>query len=285
MTEIKGRLSLVMDGETLPLDESIGLIVTELDLGWPETRAVSSPIPGQDGTDDSTRWHGARAVTLKAALLPDDEDSRLDVVRRVARYCHPRRRPKLIIDEDGHELRELVLRPDQLGVPLTSASVTEALFSWVAPSGVIRSCAERSLTVQILTSSDVPGIDFPVSFPFGFGHSPPPAPLVADRGDSEPAGWRALIYGPITDPVLSFGGVPVVEFAMTVPDGSWLDIDQAARTVLLDSEPSASRRSDMVFSGSSWGLLPEGHPTVTLTGSSTSARTRAVVTWRDQWLI
>ena len=55
---------LTLGALTLPLeDESRGYYCTQLDLGYPEVRDVTTNRPDQNGIDDRTQYFGSRLVS------------------------------------------------------------------------------------------------------------------------------------------------------------------------------------------------------------------------------
>ena len=71
-----------------------GIITTEFEIGWPEVREVTDPRALSDGSVDTTRFLGSRAVTVSIRynqkVLPTQ-----NLVDMVTPYLSPRVRPTI----------------------------------------------------------------------------------------------------------------------------------------------------------------------------------------------
>lgn len=68
----------------------------------------------------------------------------------------------------------------------------------------------------------------------------------------------------------------------TIEAGDWIDLDFAARTILLNG--SASRYGMLDVATSSWWAIAVGSNTLQFQASVSSGATQALLTWRDAWL-
>lgn len=278
------RLTLELADASMLLDEVNGLIVTELDLGFPTIREVTDDTPARDGTDDATELFGARVVSIKATLTPADEETRLDVLRRLSRFCVPKCRPTLIVDEDGREPRRLRLRTSAWSSPLAGTATTDVGVSWNAPSGVLEAVTETSVTMAPFVTGEAPGRSWPISFPLSWPASTGGTAAQAIASGTVAAPWTAIVHGPCADPALKLTDDSFLFKIddLTLSAGQFLLIDSTTRTVLLDG--TASRRSNLDFVASSWAALQPGTTELMFTPASSSAPSDCVITWHDTWI-
>jgi hypothetical protein len=111
------------------------------------------------------------------------------------------------------------------------------------------------------------------------------------------AAWPLVrIYGPVTGPALSGTITPLgttgVPYQMTfqpsfrVDAGQWVDIDNYARTIYRQSDPTQSALGGVNWASSTWLWVPPGALSppgaqITLSGTSTSAITQAQFIYQD----
>lgn len=282
------RLTLTAPGlDPMPLDGSSGLRVTQLDLGWPEVRAVADLAPGQSGSLDRTRLHGPRLVTITAQIHGTSEASRRDVISQLGAYCHPGLRPVLIDESDGRPARAIDLRVEEFSAPLIGEAVTETQVSWVAPSGLIRSAESSVVTVPVQRGTTAQGRTYSWSPDRDYPHADPPGIADVHVTGTAPASWRLRIYGYCTSPqvVTDTGDVLVAFGAGPVPQYQYWECDSVARTVRENSMPGADRRTHLDYVSTTWCPLQPGITTLTFEGDAPSVACQAEIEWFDQWLI
>lgn len=124
------------------------------------------------------------------------------------------------------------------------------------------------------------GLGFPHGFPHGFGFASP-GTIEVHNGGSVAAPWTATLVGPLVSPRITTinGEGGDLDFAgFTLDAGQTLEIDSAARTVLLGG--TASRYG--ALTSRRWFNLAPGTTTVHL-GASAGEGT-LTMRWRDAWL-
>lgn len=242
----------------LPVDCEHGYVVTSLDIGPAEVRAVTRHRALADGVDDHTQYLGARAVTMTVRLMDKTFDRQL-LIDALMAYQSPRRRYQMEWHVPGSsERRALTLSPRGAGVPISAPNFEQLAFQWVAPDGVIRS--PEPLCIEINPATDVElGRAYPEVYPDG-GRGPyPPMLALGERLlvnlGNEVADWRAQIYGPATNPEVRVNGV-VMSFdtngGVDLAAGESLVIDTKERTALLNGDPAQSRYDRSNFTAWSW---------------------------------
>jgi hypothetical protein len=270
--------------DPLTLDAAHGFRSTSVDLGWPLTRAVSDDSTDRDGTDDTTAHHGARVVTIKAVIAPVS-GHKLNVADQLARFCHPKMRPRLIIDAAGR-VRHVDLRTDQWSSPLTGSALGELQVSWVAPSGLIHTHDPAAATLTPY-SGPAAGRTYPLIYPRTYPAAAGASATLATNDGSASADWTIRVYGPCTDPVIASpdGDLIATHDGLTITAGHYVAFDSATRRVLEDDETGASRREFLDFTATTWAPLAPGTTPLTFTAATSSAPCNAVIEWHDAWLI
>ena len=268
--------------EVLRLDDSIGVVVTSCDLGFPEVRTVSNARPGQNGTNDSTTYYGARSVTV-TVLMPAVGWYIVEDALRAA--LSPRSRFYLYVLRDGWTDERRMLVRGAGFTPQTDVRSPQAQLQWVGTDGYMEESPDQVGLVPIFSGAEG-GVTSPFSTPVAFqpGFNPGASTIQVDgTEDTAPV---ATIYGPCTNPVLVLGGdsPQTLAFNMTIADGDYLFVDFAARTALLNNNPILSQYGYLDFTRSSWWSLPPGSQTVAFNPAQASGGSQAVLSWRPRYI-
>jgi hypothetical protein len=270
----------------LPLDNpDYGIVVSDVDFGFPAVRAVITNRPGSDGALDDSQFHGSRVVSVTGSVYDGTSFTRPQLLDRFAAYCHPSRRPTLVWSDSGQDLRYATLRVDQHSGPRSNPSLTKIQAQWTVPDGVVRSLAERSVDLE--PSQAAPGRSFatwnanPLTFPSFIG-----GPGDALNLGSTWSDWRALVYGPCVGPAITnvSTGATISFSGLTIAAGDYLDVNTATHTAILNSVPGSSRYSFLDFATSSWWRLPPGDSSVTFTAGSSQVPSSCHFVWHDTFL-
>jgi hypothetical protein len=293
------RAWLTMGSLRLELeDEAAGYFCTELDLGYPDVREVTSNRPDRDGVDDRTRLMGSRAVSANirgtdgGTMTPDE------IATIFAPYMIPGVRPQLhyVLDRPGAPERFVTVRAAGYAWPISGERSREIQLSWVAPDPVLRDPTVRVATAfagSSVTGGRTYSLTFDRTYPPA-GSGGPTVAIISSAGDV-PVRPRVDIYGPITDPVVTFdatdaGGAPLESFVLRfapgfrVDAGTFVSIDTDAKTITDRTGASLMGRLD--WSGTVWPILPVApdQSRMTLAGSSSSPITQVQATWTDGYL-
>lgn len=285
--------------------------VTNIDLGFPSVRAVAEDRPGGDGTEDHTAYLGARNVSIDMVLWGNGDVRPPALLDQLRSYCSPRARPWLLYRYDGETSeRRMRLRVDGQSAPVSverrTSIATQA--SWLCPSGLAEAVDEQTIILSPVVSA--PGRTYPRSHPWAYesatvidgGDPGSGATQAVDGGDpasiySEVIGaavnagnfdapWVARFYGPLVSPRLenlTTGQRFHLPFG-SVGAGQYLEVDVAARTVTIDSDPDVNRFDFVDFTTSSWWPLAPGVNELRFTALGASEPAQAVVTYRDTYL-
>jgi hypothetical protein len=293
---------LVLNGMRTYLDDVAGgWVCTALDLGFPDIRDVTNPAPIQHGLDDQTKFFGGRVVTATITAVPDGRLSLDSIVEQFGRYMDPGARPELHYtrQSDDPDERMIVLRASAWSSPMGVPTRRDLQLSWIAPDALIRSAVPSTSSTwsgsgeaggRVYEPPWIPDRDYTDVA----GTGPIPGQPIS-RGDL-PVAPLLMIYGPITQPMVSFGAVdpdrnPVqgqVAFksSFTVGSGEWVKVDCKARSAHLNGDPKLSVFGSLDFEATQWPLI---YPlpwvnVIHLAGSSTSDNTLAEVIWQDAYL-
>jgi hypothetical protein len=184
-------LTFDKDGnDGLVLSPAVGIHTTEVDLGYPDVRAVETDRVEHSGVVDRTRHFGARTISIN--IIAEHPRDALDAI---GPYCDPGRLCWLFLDDpvaSGTIRRRVGIRADSASAAL-KAGPGEFQFSWKCPYGVIESAANNHTWVTPFR--DAPGIALPGTAPpwaNRFTYSPLPAvtpPMFTDAG-GDPTGGR-----------------------------------------------------------------------------------------------
>ena len=277
-------MKLELDGRTFEFDLLHGVVVEELDLGFPEVRGPVIDRTDADGTIDLSAFHGARAVTIRAAVLPEGAHTLGSVIDRLRSFCHPSARPWLYFDVDG-EQRRVRLRADQQSAPLTHTDFRRFQASWVAPDGVIEAADLVTVTVPA-SVGDEAGRTYDLTFDRDYPPSETSGQTVVTNDGTTDVSPIVRVYGPCSDPRLISDTRQVeVEFVgLTVPFGDYLEVDMRDRTARINGLPAASRMSRLNFARSAWWTLAPGENLVRFTPGSFSPPSSMEVRFRPAWL-
>lgn len=267
--------------EVMRFDDSIGVITTSVSLGFPEIRSVSNPRPAQDGTLDSTRFIGARTITMEL-LMPTV--AWYLVEDRLRAILHPMNRYYLYILRDGWtDERRLLVRgagytePGGVRSPL-------AQLQWVGTEGFMEEAADQVGLVPIGVNEG--GITSPFTTPVVFPPGFTPGMTTVEVDGTIPTSPTATIYGPCTNPTIMLSGATqqYLSFNLTLGANDYLFVDFSARTALLNNDPALSQYGTLDFSRSSWWQLPPGTSTVAFTPAQAGGGAQAVLSWRPRYI-
>jgi hypothetical protein len=292
------RAWLVMGTTTLALeDPDAGYYCTELDLGYPEVREVSTARPDRDGTDDRTHLMGARAltanITARGPAMSVDQIGAL-----FAPFMTPAARPELhyVLERPGEPERFTTVRASGYTWPVSGAKTREIHLGWVAPDPVMRDPILHRVSAR--SGASVTGGR---SYDLAFDRFYLPGGGSSTTGVIESAGDLPIrptleIYGPITDPVVS---LEVSDPAYPAPDpafrivfdpgfridpGRWVSVNTDARTAADDQGTSIMGEID--WAATTWPVLPVA-PALTylsLAGTSTTGVSQVQALWSDGYL-
>lgn len=280
---------LEADGvEPLLLNEPTNnLGVYDVDLGFPEVRAVVRSAPDADGTLDSTAHFGARVITLRLWLDAVPWATR----QRLFRFLNPALRPTMYFQLEADQPEQLVrLRGDQLtaGLPAVMhiANQRDVLLQWVAPLGVVESASLNTADLAGAEAAPEVGRSYDLAFDRTYPASPVVGSVVATNAGNTDAYPVLRIYGPCTDPVLynDTQGKALAFAGLSVSAADYLEIDTRAKTIRTNSLAASSQYSKLDFPSSEWWTLSPGDNQLRFVPDTFTAPSYTRVEWRDAWI-
>lgn len=252
----------------------------ETEDGWssgPAIRGDVTDLPGGDGGTDSNPLFSARVISLTGYAT--GEPAAVNAARlRFPSLTEAARGGVLTVTEDGMSLSSIVrpsgaFRADRLG---------GYTFRWqmqlTAPDPRKYGPAlEQTTTMGASTG----GLAFPMAFPLAFGAAA--GGSVAIGNDGTVKSWPVVrIAGPVVNPrILNPTTGDEFRIALTLAAGEYLDIDTAARTVLLQG--TASRRA-LVSTTGEWLPVAPGGATFTCSADTYDASALFTFAGRGAWI-
>lgn len=274
-----------LDGtELLRFGNAEAIVLELLTLNSPDDRESVTARTGRDGTNDTTHYHGAAAITAQLAVRGDATASKDVWLDRLRGYVAPNRRAWLHITRDGWAVeRRVRVRGVRAPVTFDWPGWHSVQVAWVAPDGVYESTVPHTQTLFPSASGGEGGVSSPLSSPFSFdpGNVPGSA-LLANDGTTD--AWLTVdIYGLCTNPVLKnlTSGRQIGFTGLTVQAGEFLRLDMREMTALLSNVASQSRYGLLDFTTSSWWPLQRGTSQVAFVASNPGVTCQAQLTWPD----
>jgi hypothetical protein len=286
LTRTDGSAKLLLD------DPDSGYVCVELDLGYPEVREDRDLRPDAHGTIDVTRLFGARVVTARLVAWGEGK-TQDDIADLFAPFMDVTGRYQLHVTKDsanGAE-RVLTMRPSAWASPMGVPITRELHLAWVCPDPVMHD--GTSHTVIVYPGSTGGGRVYPLTFNRTYPAGGQTTARATNNGDTT-AYPLLRIYGPATAIALvqtidGVGQLNRITFvpAYAIAAGHYVVIDTAARTVLLDGDPTQSVYGQLQWDGiGAWPFLPSKVATTfTLAATGISAATQLQVVWQDAYLL
>lgn len=274
----------------LALTPGNGFVVTSFVPGFPSVRDSVATRADDDGTDDTTAYIGARAISLQVGLVPERAGvTNRALAERFLAFCQPSLRCE--IRWRAHPLdpfRRFVVRSAGApwNVPTDGPEFASVDSSWVAPSGVAEAAAETVVTIVAGVATDAPGRAYDLAFNraypafTGVGATP-----VVNDG-LLPVHWVATIFGPLTNPVLRCDTTGD-ELRFTARGGVALDATQA---LIINSQNrtatvgASNVYGAIAFPESRWFKAPPGPQSWRLVSATGSGTASAELRFRPAWL-
>lgn len=282
-------LTLELDDDALELELENGIAAVVLDTGWPEVRAVTTPLPDRDGVADYTRYMGQRVVTITGEIVENETARRQAILDRIARYCTPGVRPTLVVALEDDQPRSIVLRAEAFSAPLTNLSGGRFAFSasWRSANDprfyALESTTEIWLPPAAAAAGRIYNLVYPRTYPTAYGGAGTIDVVVEGNAET----WPTFeIFGPISNPqITELGDVGAIAFAgLNIAQGHYVTVETATRRVYADGDPAADRYSYLDVSRTQWFALEPGTTTLRFTGTAYGPPAQCQITWTDAYL-
>ena len=270
----------------------LGYVVTGWEIGFPAERPVARNRALGNGTIDSTRFLGSRAVSLAVVIDVNKQDPQYAIDSLTA-YMTPNRRPRLSWCIPGStQERSLLVRGVDAPVSIAGRQAHVVSASFVGVNGVLES-SNGDGPGGVNTATISPGSDTEAgrTYDLDFDRSYPPTAGIGSRIvrnlGNQTADWTATIFGPSVDPMLTINGVDLAftrNGGLTLIGGESVTVSTLNRTVLLNDDPTESRYDRVNFTEWAWDdvRLKPGDNTFRYEEASLDGTVE--VSWRSAWL-
>lgn len=242
----------------------------------PQLRTNDSDMPSSHGSLAGADRLGARLVTVAAQIVEATKAAALARWLELAAAWAPSDVDLELAytDDSGDYL--LVGRPRQARPFMANlaAGIIEAECRFAATNPFILSAAEHTAD----TSAPTPAVGrtYPRLYSWHYGPPGTGGSMSATNAGTAPAGWRASIVGPCSEPRL-VGPDGTVAYGGSLAAGETLELDSRARSVLLQG--TASRFA--LLTDFRWWTLPPGTSEVQFSTADNGGH--VFLSWRDTW--
>lgn len=188
----------------LPLTCHDGWSLEQLQIGFPDVRAVSRVRALADGVYDDTFFLGARAVTLTLRIASATAtQAALDAIMP---FLSPRIRPVLTWSLAGSptNLRSLTLRGVDAPVVIDGPSYQRVVVSFVSTESFMRSGDEHC--VAAIAQPNL-GRTYDLTFDRVYSSTSPTVQFTVNNAGNAPAPWRATINADAVNPSITVNGL------------------------------------------------------------------------------
>ena len=281
----------------LDIDCDDGLVMSQLEIGFPAERAVVRGRALGDGVYDDTRFVGPRIITVAVRFNDDrcvDPSRELQaLIDSMLGYMSPRRRPRLVweLQTGSGDLRSAVVRGVDAPVIIEGQRYPTVVFQFATVGSFIELptevCFIRDPNIYVPEA----GREYPLTFDRVYPPSVPTDGVAVVNPGNGPADWVATILGPAITPNVIVNGVPIRTDragGVVLIAGQTLVIDTRQRTVLLNNDPNESRYDRLNFEEWTWDdlLLRPGTNVFRFNGPGAwfDTATRLTVCTRGAWL-
>lgn len=279
-------VTLVDGSRVMNLLPRAGVFLQSLNAPMPAIREISDDRTDDDGTRDSTEFHGARSCSIDLRVT---ENARL-VEDELTRYLNPRSRPYLVVaDDEWSQTRRLGLRVDQYDAPLgvdLPRRMRDIQVAWKVPTGIWEAddLAQETLAADIPSTT---GRTYPRTHAWAYAATMSTGAATVTNLGSIPSHFVARLYGPCSAPSLvneTTGEEVTFTSSLTLAAGEYVEIDTRERTAYLNSETAQSRLAYVDFTATSWWRIEPGDQQIRYAPTSPSAGSAAVIEYRPAWL-
>lgn len=266
------------------------IVVISSEFTSPRAREASHDRLGLSGKRDHSRLHDSSEFAASLKIQGDDDMSRYEYLDELKGFMAVHKRPYLYIQRDGWiSERRCLLRGDGVSsvVARASGQWLDTSLRAILPDGVIEDNEETLVTLRSGVRNL--GVSYPLDYPMGYtpADSPNSYSLTMLGNDfSQP--W-IRVFGECTDPsfIITTPDDTTEYFSMSgmsVPLGSYLDIDFVNRRVFLDGVPANSYYSKVDFTVSRWWSLEPGTNRLLFISTAPSVGCYAEVRYRNNYL-
>lgn len=261
--------------------DPMGFILTNLDLGFPTSRAVTVNLAGADGELDTTAYFGGRTITTEFTLMHDDllVDAALDTLKSLT---YPGLRLYLYIQRDGWpDERRILVRGDTYAETAIPGPVVQ--MTWHAADAFFEDSTVSTASLSPIGSGEG-GVSSPLASPFFFTPGVVPGYALVTVGGTAPVAPIIDLYGPCTGPAIELvdTGQQIIFPGLTIQAGQFVSVDMRNRTAYLNNQTSSSVYSQIDSTQSSWWTMSPGSRQIMYSPSVAGNGCQAILTWRNK---
>jgi hypothetical protein len=272
-----GGLSLDVDPYHVELIEGL--------VGTPDIRSSDHDRLARSGVVAGVDLYGGRAVTLTITVSADAGSTQFAsaVDALATAFAAPQAQENALTVQipgvSGGARVRLLVRPRKVALPLPAeyfVGVAQAVVELFATDPLKYSDAATTITVTVSASPG--GFVWPLTWPLVWAGSHSSSVVVTNSGNA-PTSPLVRLWGPLTNPsITNVTTGRTVSLTLTIVTGDYVDIDFAARTVLLNG--TANRYPDLNLA--QWWTLAPGNSSIALTADLGAGS--ADIVYRSAWL-
>jgi hypothetical protein len=284
---------------TLDLECGTGFVVSSFEIGWPTVRQVVTARALSDGTIDTTRYLGARAVTV-ALRLDQRVLATQDLLDMVTPFLSPRYRPTLVwevqpnpapgcdvtVPPPAYPVRSLMVRGADAPLVIDGPRYVTIVCQWVAQESYT-SGLEETCAVASVTGTEEDGRTYDLDFDRDYPFSPVYGFTFFNTNGNAPMDWTATLTAEITDPEILVNDTTITFTGLTLTAGQTVEFNTQDRTILRNGDPLDSVYGFTNFADWTWDdlrLVP-GTNKIRLQGSATVGDPAFTLCWFDKWFV
>jgi len=269
-----------------------GLVVTSFEIGFPSVREVITSRALTDGVLDTTRYLGARAVTVALRLdqkvLPTQ--ALLDMLTP---YMSPRVRPRIVwrvqsasVQPDPIYVRSLMIRGADAPLVIEGPKYQTIVLQWLAQDPYTEAL-EETCAVAVTTGTVELGRDYDLDFDRDYPFSPPFGVTLFTPLGNAPMDWFGTITSETVDPRILINSTEIIFTGVTLTAGQTIEIDTLSRTILRNGTPGDSLYGLTNFQDWSWDdlLLRPGTNFIRMQAVSFTGDPSFTLCWTDRWFV
>ena len=267
-----------------------GIALASKDFGAPTVREVTYDKSSMDGTDDQTHYYSQRVVNFTGKCFSQPNLSRSAAWRKIEPFLDPNARITITFagDVDDPVVRQITnARISQWSRTPSSPVGYDIQLQWKADPAAIDQ-NQQSVDISSGASSTL-GRTYPRTYNLAYPTQPGGSGLGTAHSKGTFKTWPIYrIYGPTTNPTIALlvGGVVVgqVRLILGISSGTYVEINSAARTVMLGGSTGSSRYSNLDSPNTTWVPMAPGTNTFRYTAQSLGAASHCTILWNDAFL-
>jgi hypothetical protein len=269
--------------ELLSVGPFTSTVLNSLDLAYPDVRGSAQVRSGAHGTNDNTRYVGARSITAQMTLPQGvAADAACDLI---AGLCNPGLRLYLYAQRPGWPAeRRVMVRGAAFTCPPGTNRQGQAQFT--APLGLLQSVTATTVTLAPAGPSTT-GRGVPRSVPSTYTGGLSAGAALVNVDGNVPAPPIVDIYGPCSNPLIRCvdTGAQLSFAGLTLAAGEYLHVDVENHRVWLNGDPTQNRYNALDFASSTWWTLPDtAGVQVLFSADAASGACQAVLSFYPRWL-